>query len=242
MITATDVRKNARENLAGKWLKAVGITFIYSVITYIISSILNKMSNESVITLILRIAYLVIAPALSLGLTYSFMKLKREGDVGYFDFFNLGFSNFKKAWSLYFRMFLKIIIPFFILLACSLFFVFASGVIIGMGGVTTANSSVISLIASIITFASIVAVFVISLSLALSYYIAYDEPELTGKEAVKKSQELMKGNKGNLFILILSFIGWAILAALTFGIGTFWLMPYMQISFICFYDALINKE
>ena len=76
MITATEVRKNAREKLAGKWLKAVGITFIYSLITYIISSILNKMGNTSVLKLILSICYLIIEPVLSMGMVYSFIKMQ----------------------------------------------------------------------------------------------------------------------------------------------------------------------
>ena len=52
----------------------------------------------------------------------------------------------------------------------------------------------------------------------------------------------MKGNKGNCFVLTLSFIGWAILAALTFGIGMLWLMPYIQVSMVCFYEHIINKN
>ena len=67
------------------------------------------------------------------------------------------------------------------------------------------------------------------------------EPELTGMQTASKSQELMKGHKGGYFILNLSFIGWAILSVLTLGIGFLWLLPYMQVSFVCFYDALVGK-
>ena len=52
----------------------------------------------------------------------------------------------------------------------------------------------------------------------------------------------MKGNKINYILLNLSFIGWAILAALTFGIGMFWLTPYIQVSIIAFYRALKPKD
>lgn len=76
----------------------------------------------------------------------------------------------------------------------------------------------------------------------LSYYIAYDNPEMTAKDAVQKSEDLMKGNRWKFFVLQLSFIGWAILACITFGIGYFWLIPYMMITFICFYEALLNKN
>jgi uncharacterized membrane protein len=45
----------------------------------------------------------------------------------------------------------------------------------------------------------------------------------------------MKNNRGKLFGLQLSFIGWAILATLTLGIGYLWLMPYLQFALIAFY-------
>lgn len=46
----------------------------------------------------------------------------------------------------------------------------------------------------------------------------------------------MKENRWRFFCLALSFIGWAILSAFTFGIGTLFLIPYMQVSFAAFYE------
>ena len=45
----------------------------------------------------------------------------------------------------------------------------------------------------------------------------------------------MTGKRGKLFCLQLSFIGWAILAVFTLGIGYLWLIPYVQIAIIAFY-------
>ncbi len=73
---------------------------------------------------------------------------------------------------------------------------------------------------------------------ALTYYIAYDNPEMSAKDAVQRSEDLMKGNRGKLFVLQLSFIGWGILACITLGIGMFWLLPYMMVTLVCFYEAL----
>ena len=52
----------------------------------------------------------------------------------------------------------------------------------------------------------------------------------------------MTGNRGKYFVLQLSFIGWAILACLTLGIGMFWLTPYITVATICFYEALSGKS
>ena len=43
-------------------------------------------------------------------------------------------------------------------------------------------------------------------------------------------------------VLQFSFIGWAILSALTLGIGYLWLTPYTQCSIIAFYKNLSNKN
>ena len=39
-----------------------------------------------------------------------------------------------------------------------------------------------------------------------------------------------------------TIIGWAILAVIPFYIGFFWLIPYIQVALICFYEDLVNKS
>lgn len=74
---------------------------------------------------------------------------------------------------------------------------------------------------------------------AMTPYILLENPELTANEAIKKSKELMDGNRWRLFCLEISFIGWSILCALfTLGIGYFWLVPYMEASFAAFYREI----
>lgn len=73
-------------------------------------------------------------------------------------------------------------------------------------------------------------------SYALTPYIIMDEPELTARQAITRSCEIMEGRRWKLFCLYLSFIGWGILSLLTFGIGFLWLLPYMNASFAAFYE------
>lgn len=73
-------------------------------------------------------------------------------------------------------------------------------------------------------------------SYALTPYIIMDEPELTAKQAIARSCEIMQGRRWKLFCLYLSFIGWGILCLLTFGIGFLWLVPYMNASIAAFYE------
>lgn len=73
-------------------------------------------------------------------------------------------------------------------------------------------------------------------SYALTPYILLDEPELTARQAITRSCEIMQGRRWKLFCLYLSFIGWGILSILTFGIGILWLVPYMNASVAAFYE------
>jgi uncharacterized membrane protein len=53
-----------------------------------------------------------------------------------------------------------------------------------------------------------------------AFYIMRDHPEFSAMDCIRESKRMMTGNKAKLFTLTLSFIGWAILAALPSGIYT----------------------
>ena len=59
-------------------------------------------------------------------------------------------------------------------------------------------------------------------------YILAEHPELSYREVLRISSEMMDGQKWNAFVLDLSFIGWYILGAFTCGIlNIFWVNPYV---------------
>ena len=76
----------------------------------------------------------------------------------------------------------------------------------------------------------------------LTPYVLIDNPKIGGLDAITKSKELMRGHKMELFVLDLSFIGWNILAVLTFGLLYFWLAPYMNATYAGYYDNLAKSK
>jgi len=76
---------------------------------------------------------------------------------------------------------------------------------------------------------------------SMATYIMAENPGMQATEAIERSKALMDGRKGDLFCLDLSFIGWAILASITFGIGYLWLIPYIYTAYAAFYETL-KKE
>lgn len=73
-------------------------------------------------------------------------------------------------------------------------------------------------------------------SYAMTSYILRDEPQLRFNGAIEKSMDMMSGYKMKLFLMDLSFIGWAILCLLTLGIGFLFLAPYVEASHAAFYQ------
>lgn len=62
-------------------------------------------------------------------------------------------------------------------------------------------------------------------------------------DVIKKSEEIMKGHKGDLFVFELSFIGWHLLAICTLGILYIWLLPYYKTAKYKFlYDIKTSYE
>ena len=80
-----------------------------------------------------------------------------------------------------------------------------------------------------------------ALSFSMTFYILADDKEISAMDAIKKSEQMMDGNKSQLFYLGLRFLGLAFLCILTLGIGFLWLMPYAQVTLTTFYDELKNQ-
>lgn len=81
-----------------------------------------------------------------------------------------------------------------------------------------------------------------SLSYAMAPYILYENPGMSGYEAIQQSKALMDGNKWRLFCLNFSFIGWSLLCILTCGIGIFWLRPYQEAAYAIFYEEIKREK
>lgn len=81
-----------------------------------------------------------------------------------------------------------------------------------------------------------------AISYSMTFFIIADNPDVSGQDAIRKSKELMNGNKYRYFCFLCRFIGWFLLCILTLGIGFLWLIPYFNVSNAKFYDTLINPE
>lgn len=79
---------------------------------------------------------------------------------------------------------------------------------------------------------------IFALMFSMTMFIMVDDEQISPVDAMKKSAEMMKGHKSDLFILIFSFFGWMILGLFTFGLLYLWLVPYMNTTMCNFYDSI----
>ena len=79
---------------------------------------------------------------------------------------------------------------------------------------------------------------IVALMFSQTSFILKDNPQVSATDAMKRSMEMMKGHKMELFMLWLSFLGWIILATLTCGFGFLFLEPYMYTTLAHYYEDL----
>ncbi len=79
-------------------------------------------------------------------------------------------------------------------------------------------------------------------SYSMAMYILAENEGMPALEAISRSKEMMEGHKMEYFVLSLSFIGWAFLTVITFGLAGIWVMPYMNTTMANFYLSLKGEE
>lgn len=229
-MVSSEIRAEARNSLTGKWGKGALLTLVFFVITFIISWVLKF------VPVVGPIVDLVISPVLAFGYLIGFIKLKRGEEVGYFDFIKNGFNFFGKVWGVIGQTLLKVILPIIAVIISIVILVVG-----GVGSIASEGLGVLVIIGVIAYIASLIWLIIKSYSYVLAQYILYDNPDMESKAIVEKSEELMVGHKWAYFWLPITFIGWVILSAFTLYIGLLWVIPYMQVALVIFYENLAGN-
>ena len=76
----------------------------------------------------------------------------------------------------------------------------------------------------------------------LAPFILEENPDISVREALRRSKEMMSGNKWNLVRLQLSFIVWIIIGILSRGILFIWILPYYNLTLTSFYLHIADQN
>ena len=253
-----ELKSEAYNLLSKDWGNAIGVTFILFCVS--IAASLIPYAGDAI--------GIIIAGPLAFGTALFFLKVSKgeKGEVE--DLFHAFKSKEAFSFSLIAYLFtLIIIIPVFVVFSILWVTLFVGDFeniasLINSGtaslidnGITTpyamdpsfiteyssplfdSGIGTIILSALIIIFVPIT---ILSLLLSQVYFILADQKTKSASEAIKMSWNVMKGKKMKLFLLQLSFIGWAILSVFTFFIGLLFLYPYMLTTYAKFYQNLYD--
>ena len=80
-----------------------------------------------------------------------------------------------------------------------------------------------------------------AISYSQAMYIVAENPGISALEAINRSKAMMHGHKMDYFVLGFSFIGWALLGAITFGIAYIYVIPYMSATMVNFHNDLLPE-
>ena len=89
----------------------------------------------------------------------------------------------------------------------------------------------------LLTMCFIVPGVVFFMSAYFTYQLLSDYPNLRVSDAIALSKKIVKGNRTELFVMNLSFFGWALLTLISFGIVGIYALPYK-----CTVDALYYEN
>lgn len=221
-----------------------GASFIVNASGAQLTSFVAETATSLVGSFALCYLLLLVVIVITVPLAYSFTKnvieLKRNDSVKATQFFKQWFKYFTRSWKVALWKMWKMFSVYLIFLVAYI------GAIILMAIFTAIGVKALSAILGVAILVGLIAVEVIMIqrafAITLSEYIAIDNEDMTAKDSVNKSMELMDGYKWKLFCLVLSFIGWSILCVFTLGIGNLFLTPYMQVSLVCFYENILSEK
>lgn len=70
-------------------------------------------------------------------------------------------------------------------------------------------------------------------------YVFAEQPKTKWRDAMTRSADLIKGHYWEIFVLWLSFFWWYLLIAVTFGLASIYVAPYINCAMARYYKSLI---
>lgn len=234
MTSRKELKSIAKQSLSGKW----GFSIALLLIIFLLPSVLNF------IPLLGALVVLVITPAISYVPQEFFLKVKKNEDVKIGDVFSAIFGKLGTYWGIALRTFLKLLPSWLIMMVGSFLTIYSMAASSPMvtEPMSSTTASLFSALGAILSLVGSILLFINSLYYVLAIYVKAENPNMTCKDAVLKSRELMTGHRMDYFVLCLSFIGWTLVGAITLGIAFFYVMPYMYTTFATFYESLKESD
>lgn len=99
----------------------------------------------------------------------------------------------------------------------------------------------ISAISMLLIIVCDIVALILALTFDMAQYILARSEDISGMDALKLSGQMMRGNKGRLLKLYISFVGWYILSFITASFATIWVLPYLRACRTVFFSEIYDS-
>ena len=226
------IKAKARKSLNGKYTDIVIAVLIYMIFVGMCYGT-AAFIKEPPMAIFLG---LIITSLFYMGLIQMFVKLARDKKVKYSELFQRTDTFFRCAAITIVFLALNTLFTLLEYTAINSLIIFISY----QSDLNIALSSFMIVIGIILSVAIAVFWIILMLSLSQSYFILYDHEDMPLGDIFRTSMDMMDGHKTDYIIFVLSFIGWIFLGLFTAGILYLWLIPYIGVSTVNFYDKIKN--
>lgn len=233
--TSAELKRLSREQLNGHWGLAIGVNLLMQLITtglltpfYFLFILSGGRTVQYITYMIAVIIIAALSVVIQCGIMRIYLRFARGQEVS----LGMMFSEFSRRPD---RYIIGYLLLFVIEFAC----VLPGSICMAVGMVE--ETVLAGAIGAALYIAGIAALVAVSLRLSQVFLLLAEHGEMKAAEAFRKSSEMMEGNKGRLFYIYLSYIGWMVLGVLSCGIGMLWITPYMMQTTINFYRELTGE-
>ena len=233
--SSAELKAIAKEHMFNKYGTAIGALVIVSMITMFVSFfstifIDTKTVTGIILNLLISFVISVLTGLFTSGQRYFYLKISCGRPVTISDVF-YGFKLFPNK-AVLIQLYLSIFIYVSMLPMTLMSYMVARN---------PKNSLYMLFYSLAMIFYGVVTV-ILSLVYSQAFFLLHDFPNYSAKELLAMSRQLMKGSKGRLFYLNVSFFPLLLLGLLSCGVAYLWLVPYMNATASEFFLDLIQNS
>lgn len=194
---------------------------------------MNKVPTgmDLIYTYGIEIIISAILSTLTVGLYYTCLKAARKEEVKASDIFSVYKMNPDRIIIIYLVGF---IIKFIFTLPSTILSYFDSS--------APGELSIISAVSLLLQVIGIVIQIGITVLLSQANFIYLDKPDQSSIISIRESVMYMRRHFASYLYLYFSFLPWYLVIAVTFGVASIWVLPYMNTTFALYYMEITGEN
>lgn len=232
--TCSQLKENARRQLEGKYGTAVGMQMLVNLISFGAGFMIALFfPATTTLTYVMQLIITFIVSAImgvsTVGVTLYHLNIACGGPYGFGNLW-FGFQNqFSKS------LILSLVIT-------GITFLYQIVIEIPMNLYAATYNITYIFLSFPVMLVAVVVFFYFTILFSLVFYLMLDYPTYSAGELLKMAPKVIKGHKGRLLYIELSFLPLIFLSFLTCGIGILWVNVYRNMTITNFYLDLMNPK